>query len=213
MITPKESFKNLGVQLDKKLNMSEHIKTVSKTCYMHIRNISKIRKLVNQETAHTMVRCMVLSRLDYCNALLYSLPVKNLQKLQAIQNASARVITQTRKYDHITPHLLSLHWLPVKQRIQFKIMVTAFKALKDGPDYLRELLHVYSSGRVSRQTRKLRLEPPRTRSKRAARAFCCAAPYLLNELTQCDMDMSVATFRSNTKTVLFKNAYFLIFLF
>ena len=207
-ITPKESVRNLSVYVDIKMNMSEHIKGVSKTCYMHLRNISKIRKLVNTVTAHTMVRCMILSRLDYCNALLYSIPVKELKRLQAIQNASATVITGTRKYDHITPQLLALHWLPVNQRIQFKILVTAFKALKEGPDYLQELLHVYSSGRVTSQSVKLRLEPPRTRSKRATCAFSCAAPALVNKLAQFDMNMSIETFRSKLKTELFRNVYF-----
>ncbi len=63
------------------------------------------------------------SRLDYCNALLGGCPASSINKLQIVQNAAARVLTRSRKYDHITPILQSLHWLPIKFRISYKILL------------------------------------------------------------------------------------------
>ncbi len=72
---------------------------------------------------------LLTSRLDYCNALLAGCPASSINKLQVVQNVVARVLTRSRKYDHITPILQSLHWLPIKFRISYKILFLAYKAL------------------------------------------------------------------------------------
>ena len=77
----------------------------------------------------TLIHAFVTSRLDYCYSLLYGLPKYQISKLQRVQNTAARLITNTRKYDHITPALYSLHWLPVFYRIHFKILIITFKAI------------------------------------------------------------------------------------
>ncbi len=77
-----------------------------------------------------LVHAFMTSRLDYCNALLGACPASSINKLQIVQNAAARVLTRSRKYDHITtPILQSLHWLPIKFRISYKIVLLAYKAL------------------------------------------------------------------------------------
>ena len=87
----------------------------------------------------------VTSRLDYCNSLMFGIPKELISQLQKRQNHAARVITKWRKYDHITPVLVDLHWLPVKQRIDFKILLLTYKALNGlAPAYMRELLIPYS---------------------------------------------------------------------
>ncbi len=81
--------------------------------------------------------------MDYCNALLGGCPASSINKLQIVQNAAARVLTRSRKYDHITPILQSLHWLPIKFRISYKILLLAYKALNDlAPAYLTNLLSI-----------------------------------------------------------------------
>ena len=87
--------------------------------YYHLRNISKIRKYLTEEATETRVHTFVSSKLDYCNPLLYGLPKHMISRLQSVQNTAARIVTLTKKFDHITPVLIHLHWLPVHFRILF----------------------------------------------------------------------------------------------
>ena len=95
----------------------------------------------------------VHSKLDYCNSLAYGLPKYLLQKLQFVQNAAARLITGIRKHDHITPILMDLHWLPVNERIQFKILLLTFKSLNGlAPVYIDEMIQCYVPNRKLRSS-------------------------------------------------------------
>ncbi|KAF7708165.1 hypothetical protein HF521_017222, partial [Silurus meridionalis] len=94
--------------------MKNHINHVTKTAYFHFRNIAKIRNMLSISDAEKLIHAFMTSRIDYCNALLAGCPASLINKLQLVQNAAARVLTRSRKYDHITPILSSLHWLPVK---------------------------------------------------------------------------------------------------
>ncbi len=101
--------------------------------------------MLSVSDAQNLVHAFMTSRLDYCNALLGGCPASSINKLQIVQNAAARVLTRSRKYDHITPILQSLHWLPIKFRISYKILLPAYKALNDlAPAYLTNLLSRYN---------------------------------------------------------------------
>ena len=105
---------------------------VNKTCnssFFHLHNIRRIRKYLSTESAKLLVHAFVISRIDYCNSLLYGLPQTQLIKLQRVQNAAARLICNVSRFDHITPVLYQLHWLPFKFRIHFKVLLITFKAL------------------------------------------------------------------------------------
>ena len=91
-------------------------------------NIGRIRCYLSKSAAEQLVHAFITSKLDYCNALLCCVPSLLTQKLQRIQNAAARIITRTSRLAHITPVLFSLHWLPVCQRIKFKVLVIVFRA-------------------------------------------------------------------------------------
>ncbi len=101
------TVKNVGVILDS--NVSFHISNVTKTAFFHLRNIAKLRIMLPVSDAEKLVHAFMTSRLDYCNALLGGCPASSINKLQVVQNAAARVLTRSRKYDHITPILQSLH--------------------------------------------------------------------------------------------------------
>ena len=145
------TVRNLGVIFDQDLSFNYHIKQTSMTAFFHLRNIAKIRHILSQNDAEKLVHAFVTSRLDYCNSLLSGCPNKSLKTLQLVQNAAARVLTKTRKRDHITPILTSLHWLPIKFRIEFKILLLTFKALNgQAPSYLKELIVPYVPTRTLR---------------------------------------------------------------
>ena len=97
----------------------------------------------HRHTSKTLVHAMITSRIDYCNSLLCGLPDNSLNKLQRVQNAAARLITGTAKFSHITPVLRTLHWLPIKQRVQFKMLILVFKPINGlAPNYITNLVNI-----------------------------------------------------------------------
>ena len=125
---------------------------------------------------------LVLCHLDYCNSLLYNMPDSQLGKLQIIQNSAARLITGTKKYSPITPVLQQLHWLPVKSRISFKILLLTFQCLHNmAPSYLQELLNKYTPTRNLRSSQKNLLECPVLGTRfYGERTFSFGGPLLWN---------------------------------
>ena len=102
---------------------------VCKTGFFHLCNISKIRSILSQGDTEKLIHAFFSSGLDYCNALLAECPKNSLNSFQLIQNAAVQVLTGICKRDHTSAVLASLHWLPVKFLIKFKIMLLAYKAL------------------------------------------------------------------------------------
>ncbi|KAF7695261.1 hypothetical protein HF521_006984, partial [Silurus meridionalis] len=132
------TVKDLGGILDSNLSFKDHINQVTKTAFFHLRNISKLRNMLSISDAEKLVHAFMTSRIDYCNALLGGCPASLINKLQLVQNAAARVLTRSRKYDHLTPILSSLHWLPV---FDYKIPLLTYKTLNgSAPMYLSSLL-------------------------------------------------------------------------
>ena len=120
-IDPSLNARNLGAIIDNSLSMNNHIKQICKSCFYHIHNIRRISKFLSKECLQTLVHAFVTSRLDYCNSLLYGQPKYQIFKPQRVQNTTARLISNTRKYDRISPALSNLHWLTVFYRIYFTI--------------------------------------------------------------------------------------------
>ena len=110
------SVRNLGVLFDQTLSFGENVSKLCKSSHYLLRNISKIRKHLDENSTETLVHAFVSSKLDYCNALLIGLPKYQIDRLQSVLNTVARIITFTCKYDHMTPVLVRLHWLPVSYR-------------------------------------------------------------------------------------------------
>ena len=153
---------------------------------------------------------LVISRLDYANCLLYGVPKYELNKLQRVQNAAARLITGTTKADHITGALRNLHWLPIEYRIKFKILLFVYKSLHGlAPDYLSSLINVYRPARALRSCHRSLLCLPKTNSVTyGQRAFSYAAPELWNSLPDnIKLSQSIAEFKSSLKTFFFKAAF------
>ena len=128
-VLPATPIHNLGVVYDQPLSMIQHVNSVRRVGYMHIRIIGRIRRYLTEDATKTIVHALVTSRLDYCNAVLYCLPASVTNEMQRLQNTCARMITKTRRRDHITPMLIKLHWLPVRRRIEYNILSHTYRAI------------------------------------------------------------------------------------
>ncbi len=152
----------------------------------------------------------VSSRLDYCNSLYVGTSQSTLSRLQIVQNAAARLLTGSRKQDHITPILSSLHWLPVRYRIDLKILLFVFKSLNGlAPCYISDLLQPYSPSRSLRSSDQKLLIVPRSRLILwGDRAFAVSAPRLWNSLPlHIRTASTLLSFKSLLKTHFFSQAF------
>ena len=178
--------RDLGIFVDNKLSMKNHILQVVKTSNYHLRNIGFIRKYLNEDALKTVICSHILSRLDYCNSLYYGLPNYLLKKLQNIQNRAARLIKGLHHRERITPVLIELHWLPVKARVEFKIILLLYKALRyNEPKYLRSCLNFFrpeTNVTIRHASEIHRLSVPTANSKIGERAFHHYAPRLYNKI-------------------------------
>ena len=130
-----------------------------------------------------MVSPYILSGLDYCNAVLHGAPTGSIQKLQRVQNPAARIVLQAPRWTHAQPLLEHLHWLPVQQRVDYKLAVLAYKVRSTGtPSYLSHHIKPRISTRHLRSSSHLLLRKPTTRTHFADRAFRCTAPTVWNSL-------------------------------
>ena len=151
---------------------------------------------------------LFLSRIDYCNALLVGCPNYTIDRLQRVQNKAARITSLTRPHDHITPVLKSLHWLPVKERIDFKILCQSFKAFnRISPSYLQELLTPHKPGRNLRSADQILLQE-KMFSSFSYKSFSFSAPFLWNNISlAARSSLTYDDFRASLKTELFKKAF------
>ena len=138
----KPSAVNLGVIFDSELCFNKQISSVVKNSFYQLRTISKIKHSLSYHNLEIVIHAFITSRLDYCNSLYLGLPQSLISRLQIVQNAAARLLTGSKKWEHITLVLASLHWLPVQQRIIFKTVLMVFKAIHgQAPSYISDLLH------------------------------------------------------------------------
>jgi hypothetical protein len=205
-----KSAKNIGAILDSNLTMRDHIDSVCCACYFHLHTISHIRPFLTQDATATLVCSLITSKLDYVNSILYGLPDYAIQKLQLVQNNAARLVYKKRKHEHVTPLLKNLHWLPIEQRIKYKVNLLTFKALHgQAPSYLRELINEYKPTRNLRSNSKGLMQEKKAWLKKGGdRAFSVCAPKLWNRLpsqiTSCD---TLDGFKISLKTHYFTVAF------
>jgi len=198
--------RNLGILFDENLSLSSQVSSICKRSYLHLRNLSAIRKFLDQDSAKKAVQAFVSSTLDYGNSLLYGLPKNQLQRLQLVQNSAVRVIVGARKFDRISHWRRQLHWLPVPDRIKFKILVLTWNCLHNrAPSYLSTLVQQKPERRSLRSSKQNLLSVPLSKLVTCGdRTFAKAAPVLWNalpfEVRQID---SLDVFKSSIKTILF----------
>jgi hypothetical protein len=200
------NVKYLGVVLDQNFCMIPQIISQCKKASFNLYIIRQLRKYLTISSCRTFVQSLVISHLDYSNSLFSGLPDYAISKLQRIQNMAARVIFQVGKYEHITQYLIQLHWLPVKFRIDFKILCMVFKCIHNcAPTYLSELI-VFNDNRRTRSGPSLIV--PRTKTKWGDRSFGVYGPKLWNSLpVYLKNFVDYLAFRKALKTYLFRVAF------
>ena len=205
--------KTLGVTLDAELSMEQHVSAVVRSCFFHIRSLSKVRPYITYKAVSSIAVCLILSKLDYCNSLLSGLPQKQIKRLQAVQNAAARTVMKCKKTDHITPILRQLHWLPIQKRIRHKILSATYRSVHDNtPLYLSDLLQKHNPSRLLRSASRSLLDVPGPRDSKTKRygqrAFRNVAPSLWNVLPESIKEKdSIQSFRPSLKTHFFTQGW------
>ncbi len=183
-INTSSSAKNLGVIFDDQLTFKEHIAKTARSCRFALHNIGKINSFLTQHAAHLLVQALVISRLDYCNALLAGLPLCTIKPLQMIQNAAAQLVFSEPKMAPVTPLFISLHWLPVAARIKVKTLMLAYRIVTgSAPSYFHSLITIYIPSRSLISACERRLVVPSQRgTKSLSRTFSFTVPGWWNEL-------------------------------
>ena len=141
----------LGVTIDSTISMKTFVNSKCSEAYFQLRNIGRLRPYLDTSLRTTLVRNLILSKLDYCNAILAIVPGYVIKKMQEVLNASVRFIFNVRKHEHITPYFRMAHFLPVKQRIHYKLCTLAFKIVNGhAPEYLADTVSMFVPGRQLR---------------------------------------------------------------
>ena len=186
-----------------------HISVVCNSCFYHMRDLRRIRRHVDLDSATLLATALVSSRLDYCNSLLYGIADIDLTRLQRVQNQLARMGTKSPPFTRSIPLLRSLHWLPVRFRILFQINLLTYKTLREKhPVNLHSMLAASIPSRSLRSNNDNSLSVPRVKTNTGARAFYSCAPSLWNNLPlSVRSASSVATSKKYVKTHLFDLAF------
>ena len=205
-LCPTDSARNLGVIFDSNLDFKKQISAVCRASFFHIRQLRQIRSSLDRNSAIIHANSIVHSKLDYCNSLLFGLPSCTIVQLQRVQNSLARVVCRSsRLQSHTNMLIRNLHWLPISERIKYKIAMLTFKALHFAkPSYLTELLLLYEPSRKLRSSDTNLLVIPDIRTSIGRRSFSFAAPTVWNSLPQTLRSCSnLSSFCRQLKTHLF----------
>ncbi len=160
------------------LQWKKQVSAVSQCGFLHLRNIAKAKCYLTEKSLLIVAHAFIPNKMDYCNSLLFGLPNTLLHKLQHLQTSTAKLITGKQKYDHNTPELIKLHWLPVIERISFKILLISLKWLNNlAPKYLSDLISIHKPTWHLWSTDSVLLDMPRIEQVTfGGRAFSYAAP-------------------------------------
>ena len=209
----KKSVKIFGFTLDCHLTMNAHVSNIALTCYFKLRRLASIRRFLTSTAADTLVSAFVLSRIDYCNSLMFGSTYDVTSNLQRIQKYAARVILRLPKSSSITIHLVSLHWLPVKVKSTYKISCLSYHCHSStAPSYVTGILHrkpLHTLNiRSSSYTMPLLNRPAHSKATLGDRSFSFASSSVWNSIpNDVRCAPSLSSFMSRLKTYLFRTVY------
>ena len=149
-ISPSSEVRNLGLTMDSDLNFHSHVSDLRKSCFFHLKRLKAIRCFIPKEQFATLIHAFITSRLDFCNSLYYRLPNNLITRIQTVQNACAKCLTGRKKYDSATQARMDLHWLPIRARASFKILVSAHRVVySSSPYYLSSAFSTTKDNRAN----------------------------------------------------------------
>ena len=189
----------LGVILDSSLTFDSHVSKLVSECWYHLKNIAKIRRYLTTEEAKKVIHAFISSKIDYCNAMLYSVKQSTFDKLQRVQDEAAKLINRSC-FSLSDQTFLDLHWLKIEQRVVFKFLLLVHKFfIGNAASYFSELLLVKNSSK-----RLLYITFMNTAAGR--RAFSYASPRIWNRLPEdVRLQNDTTKFKTMIKTALFRN--------
>ena len=204
-----DHVRDLGVLMENNLSFDRHIRKKCQTSHIQLRNLKRIRKHLSYKSTEILVHGLVHSHIDFCNGLFTDIPAYQIDRLQKVQNQAARIVANSSTYRPSVEILKSLHWLPVKARIMFKILVTVFRVVQGtAPIYLSSMFKRAQGHYRLRSSNEIRFTVPRTRTRAADRSIAVVGPKwwnaLPNDIKTCTNETS---FRSKLKTHLFEKFY------
>ena len=209
----KQSVKFFGFTLDCHLTMNAHVSNIARTCYFELRRLVSIRRFLTSTATATLVSAFVLSRIDYCDSLLFISTHDETSNLQRIQNYAVRIILRLPKSSSITIHLKSLHWLPVKIRCTYKIACLCCHCHSSiAPSYVTGMLHrkpLHTRNTRSKSyTMPLLNRPAHSKATLGDRSFSFASSSVWNSIpNDVRCDPSLSSFKPRLKTYLLRSVY------
>ena len=208
----KQSVKNFGFTFDCLFAMNAHVTNIALTCYFELHRLASIRGFLTSTATATLVSAFVLSRIDYCDSLLFGSTHDVTSHLQWILNYAARIILCLPRSSSITTHLKSLHWLPVKVRSTYKIACLCYHCHSStAPSYVADILHIKPSHTrntcSSSYTMPLLNRPAHSKTTLGDRSFSFASSVWNSIPNDVRCAPSLSSFKSRLKTYLFCSVY------
>ena len=210
-IPPSCHVKNLGVIFDTKLSFLNHASEIRRSGFFHLRRVKALGGIIPSNCLEILIHAYVTSRIDFCNILLHDHNQYLVNRFQTLHNACAKAITGARKYDSASVQLATLHWLPVKQRSQYKALIYCHKIAHSDDNFPAYFSGVFNK-KKQRSTRLggVLLDSnyrPKLRTV-GFRSFDSYAPHLWNSLPQSLRDIpKLGSFKKQLKTFLFSQAF------
>ena len=187
--------------------MDKQVKTVAKNCFYSLRILHSLKNFDDFETRIVLVRCLIISRLDYCNSILNGLRMKKLSILQKVQNRACRFVYGLHPWCSVSIHLHDFHWLPIYMKIRFKILLFVYKSLFH-KDLIPDYLDVFEK-RAKTSRNGVVLVVPKRSSKLGRDAFDYQGAVLWNKLPKWIREQNgIDQFKSALKKCLFREHFY-----
>ena len=203
-LLPVDSVKDLGVVFDSKLSFNDHTTKTVSSCMSALGQISRVKHAFRKNILVTMINSLVFSKLYYCSSIWSNTSPSNISKLQGVQNFAARIGSGTRKFDHVTPALKNLRWIPVKSHLYLRDAIVAFKSMTGQvPNCLSSnfISRGNISGRATRSSTQLNI--PLFKTKSGQRTFYYRTVALWNAVKpHFKLSESVTIFKRKMKALL-----------